>query len=170
MSNRTFCALLAGFLMLLGGMTVLIRKNGGEADIRPQAAVSSGNGPTISSPVAGWQVLQDYGMQYNHSLSQWEMHDFILLETNEKERVFAPIDGKIGRIEECPTGGVRVLIEGGEIRVLLWPVSGLCVFEGSVTERNSVIGTAEGQICLRVESNGRAVNPGTLIGSRAHPG
>jgi len=158
-NNRTFCALLAAFLMLTGGIVHICREDhqGGMALSGDAVEAASGQAGWIS-PLNSWNVLEGYGAQYDDALSQWSGRSSVLLDAEAGETVVSPMNGTVEKIEN-DGGGSWIVIAEADMKVEIRTVTGICVFEGSGVRAGDILGRAQGAIELRTWKNGECVNP-----------
>ena len=160
MKNRAFFLLTASFIMLLTAVvSMLERSPAAEEAEKTSAAVVR---EEYILPAAGKEV-QKFGAVFSEELGQWSMRDETVIETDESCFVYAPADGRIERIE-AGENGCRITIAGGEVKVLLYPVSGVRVFENSMVQAGALLGTAAGRLSIRAERAGRAIDFMQLAG------
>lgn len=164
MTSRTFCLLLAAFLFALSAGTALIMRGMQREDGTIQDAfVAVLPEERLKSPAGNWQRASVFGAQYSEQYGQWSFRDDILLEMADSAPVYAPMSGKVIRIEAIEQGGSRAVLRcRDEIEISLHPVYSLRVFEGSAVEQGDVIGEGRGSVSMKTWQAGCVIDPLTL--------
>lgn len=157
---RTFCVLLASTLMLAGAAIGLWRGEAEKPIEAETADASSGAlaGQTWRRPVGG-AVREAFGAQYSEELGQWTMRECMVLQTENREPVVAPLDGSVEKVAAQTGGGSRIDMRCGDMQVSLSPVYGVRVFEGSAVQSGDVLGEAEGTLSVCAKRAGVCVDP-----------
>lgn len=163
MRTRTFCILLAGFMMLVGGLSNTLMKMRKADRAEERTAVVSAEKTYLESPVGEWRVMEAYGAQYSEELSQWTGREAVLLRTETGERLTSPMDGRVISVAAVEEGGSRIIIEEGEVQAAIGPVRGVGVFEGSYVKAGDYIGMAEGGVSFSVRINNISVDPAEMV-------
>ncbi len=171
MNDRTFCVLLFSFLMLLGGVSVLIMKKASpeqppisDAAVYGQALDLEEESIELLLPT-GAEVMEVYGSQYSEEYKQWSMCEEICLKTNTGSGIYAPLNGIVKSIESIDGAetmfsvGSRVTIECGEAELIIYPVYGVCAFAGSRVTQENLLGTALDRLYICAWKDGRKIDP-----------
>lgn len=165
MSSRRLCILLAGLLMLAGGLVGIAVK---EADT-PAAIQEVNNAVSDESmfaqPVCG-EIVSAFGAVYEERLNQWSLREYTEILTETGSLILSPIDGTVEDIIRGENGG-SIYIEGNEFAVMIAPVSDVRVFKGSAVARGSIIGKTGARVTVSVDRDNVPVDPKLLIGENS---
>ncbi len=171
MSNRTFCVLLASVLMLLGAAASLFKKGIDSAEISVQDASAQveqeAKAEEILLPAFSW-IAESFGAAYSEEYGQWFFREKMTIKTQAGGSLYAPVSGVVEKIEgieaegQLFSTGSRISLRCGQVTLILYPIYGIRVFEGSRVTQHSVLGSTDDTLMMYAEKDGVPINPMTV--------
>lgn len=170
MSNRTFCILLAAFLMLLGAGTKVIMRIGiHDEEEAVQTASAASVEEKLISPTGTWQVSGEFGALYSEEYGQWMLRDDVLMNLGGETEIIAPMSGSIVSIQAEESGGSCIQLDHKGIVLTISPVYSLQIFEGSKVNQGDMLGIGREYLVLRAEQEEMIMDPLELASGSRKP-
>lgn len=170
MNSRTFAAVLAGMIMLISAVAGIWKQGMRERDIPAESEVEYVQ-PQIEEfiiPVQG-EMSRAFGAEYSSTYGQWSMQTETVFSTQERADIYAPLSGRVERIEAEESGGSKIALKCGEATISLFPVYEVRVFVGSSVQQGERLGSVQRALHVQAERGGETIDPQSVTGEITFP-
>lgn len=164
MKNSTFCVMLAAVLMLMGGICARFMQNQPDDVTAYEETMMISEANRQDSAMieqAAGEIVYEYGAQFEKEYRCWSMRDH--MKMNAENTVLKAAAECVAEEIERTEGGSRLTLRAGNRRLIIWPVTGVLIFEGSRIQPGDEIGRVEEFVSFKAVDDEKTVDPTGMI-------
>lgn len=133
-----------------------------QPDPEQEVEDTSGTNALWHMPCKYNEIARNYGWYWNIERNRQEFNPGIHLQVNKNTKVNSILSGKISRVKNI-AGESTVIINNGEIEVLIGSLNKVLVREGQEVKRGSLIGLSSNSVYIEVRKQDTPINPDIML-------